>query len=243
MDDDGNTIRTGLDKQSRGHWPNTPGGRRRQRIEDVRTHMPPVYNKNGEESFGRSRRRFEGAVARSSMPAEDLDAINQVHLTRANQSTLAEYEIRTRNMNIPTYKNQSLKRDNDSDKTLLAHSIIHETGHGVDRNLNPEQFFPLADKRRSGRREAVAENYAGKHTRGYGGDSADYSTYDAAVDYHGRRTGGYGPIKKQFGANGVATYKGFRQLGMTPHDEAPSDEVVNQKLSAPWYPKVDPRWG
>jgi len=223
----------------RGKWPNTPGGRRRQRIQDVREQMPPVYNKNGEESFGRSRRRFEGAVARSSMPAGDLSAVNEVHLTRANQSALAQYDINSRDIEIPTPKGQSLKRDTAEDKTLLAHSIVHETGHAIDRNLNPEQFFPIKDKARSGRREAVAENYADKHTRGYGGEpGGSYSTYDAAVQAHlnNKSRGGYAPIKKDFGAKGVETYQGFRKLGMTPSDSAPPEHEVNQKLSQTWAP-------
>lgn len=151
---------------ARGRWPDTPGGRRRQRLEDVRRAMPSVYLPSGEESTGRARRAVEGAYARSSVPTEHLTGLSAIRVTD-RQDEAGHYYPLDREIHVS---------GRTADRTDLAGNLIHETGHHRQFTLNAAQF--IRDHR--SHREALAENYSEQHTRPYGGEKW-VSHYDKAV--------------------------------------------------------------
>lgn len=221
----------------------------RQRLADVRATMPAVEGKNGTPASGADRARVERELAHSTVPPEHLGYVRTIRQTRAARVNDASYLPEERAIEVPTPAGQSFRRDTLRARAYFGGSLIHEYGHAVDHNLNPAEFNKRSgrgSKGFAGRREAVAENYADRHTARYGTERK-YSTYDQAVAVHEARKaqGGQGnpTVNRLFGAQGITTYKDFRKLGLTPDDPVPPEAEVDRRLAQNWTPDIDHRWG
>lgn len=211
----------------------------RERLSGVREHMPPVTGRDGNPASRIDRQYAENIYAHSTVPPEHLDAVKGIRLTPARGSAFGSYDRSSRTIDIPTAAGEGLRHRSDaqSDRRILSNTVIHETGHGVDHRLNPVQFGTRSGgvgKAAAGRREAVAENYADRHTW----PAQGFSTYDDAVHHHETSAKGHPTIRSTFGKSGVETYKDFRKLGLTPDDPIPSDEEVDRRLAQPFEPKL-----
>jgi hypothetical protein len=220
----------------------------RERLASVRENMPPVVGKDGNPASALDRGRVESAFAHSTVPVEHLGYVKGVRQTRAAQVAEARYSIGNREIEVPTPAGGSFKRDTPMGRVMFAGSLVHETGHAVDHNLNPVQFGMRRGqgaKAGLGRMEAVAENYALRHTAEWGNESY-HSAYDHAVLTHeaSKARGGQGSpvIQSAFGKQGTATYKDFRKLGLTPDDPVPDEGEVGRRLDQDWQPSLHPKW-
>lgn len=223
----------------------------RERLSSVRENMPPVLGKDGNPASALDRNYVERGFAHSTVPAEHIGNVTAIRQTRASQAAAARYVPSSQEMEVPTPAGGSFKRDSLAGRVDFEGSLVHETGHALDHRLNPQQFNirrgggAVSSKAAAGRREAVAENYALRHTATWGNESY-HSAYDQAVLAHeaSKARGGTGlpAVQSTFGKQGIGTYKDFRKLGMTPDDPTPDGEEVDRRLAQDWQPSLHPKW-
>jgi hypothetical protein len=187
---------------------------RQQQIRKAVTPLLPNTYGPVKPTVGRARNEAViRALTFSGVPAKHLAGLTAIQPNRRPaENSHAHYDRREMHPvgSQPAIKAEIVLGPTTSDmlsspdrlnRRLARHSLVHEVGHHVHAETNPQDYYTHTDAA-LGRAEAIAENYG--HLRS---PASGYDTYDRMAD----SGAGWGPV-------GNKAYKRTRAIGLQPEE-------------------------